>query len=77
MAVNRGFAEISPMKATIIADTAESAEEIDLARARAARTRSEERLKTLPKNDPAYQQELDALERAKIRIQVGEKAVRS
>ncbi len=77
MAISRGFAEISPTKATILADTAESAEEIDLERARKAFSRAEERLKAMAKNDPAYLQEADALERAKIRILVGEKAGRS
>ncbi len=77
MALSRGFAEISPAKATILADTAESAEEIDLERARTARARAEELLKGMAKNDPAYPQELDALEKAKVRIQVAEKAGRS
>ncbi len=77
MALSRGFAEVSPTKATIIADTAESAEDIDVERARTARSRAEERLKAMPKNDPAYQAESDALERAKTRIQVADKAVRS
>lgn len=76
LALNRGFAEVTPAKTTILADTAESAEEIDLERARAAQARAEEQLKTIPKNDPGYQQEVEALGRAKIRIQVAEKAVR-
>jgi len=76
LAINRGFAEITPVRTTILADTAERAEEIDLARARAAKARAEERLKTLTAKDEAYPSELEALERAKVRIRVAEKAPR-
>jgi F-type H+-transporting ATPase subunit epsilon len=76
LAINRGFAEVTPAKTTILADTAEVAEEIDIERARAAKARAEERLKTLSKDDPAYLQEIEALERAKVRIRVAEKAPR-
>jgi len=74
LAINRGFAEVTPMKTTVLADTAEAAEEIDSGRAQLARERAEERLKTLVRSDPAYQQEKEALERAKVRIRVAEKA---
>jgi F-type H+-transporting ATPase subunit epsilon len=76
MALNRGFAEVSPVKATILADKAEAAEDIDLERVRAAQKNAEERLKTLAKNDPGYAQEVEALEWANVRIKVAEKAVR-
>jgi F-type H+-transporting ATPase subunit epsilon len=73
LAINRGFAEVTPTKTTILADTAEPAAEIDIERARAAKARAEDRLKTLSKDDPAYLQEIEALERAKMRIRVAEK----
>ena len=44
-AVTGGFMEVSNNRVTILADRAEPAEEIDVARAEAARTRAEERLK--------------------------------
>jgi F-type H+-transporting ATPase subunit epsilon len=44
-AVTGGFMEVRNDHVTILADAAEAAEEIDLARAEAARTRAEERLK--------------------------------
>jgi hypothetical protein len=47
-----------------------------LARAQAAKTRAEEKLKTLTAKDAAYQSELEALERAKVRIRIAEKAPR-
>ncbi len=76
LAINRGFAEVTPAKTTILADTAEAAGEIDIERARAAKARAEERLKTLSQDDPAFLQEIEALERAKVRIRVAEKAPR-
>ena len=44
-ALSGGFMEVRNDHVTILADAAEAAEEIDLARAEAARTRAEERLK--------------------------------
>jgi len=74
LALNRGFAEVNFTKTTILADTAEPADEIDVERAQAAKTRAEERLKNLAKNDPAYQKEMEALARAKVRLQIAAKA---
>jgi F-type H+-transporting ATPase subunit epsilon len=74
--INRGFAEVTPTKTTLLTDTAEPAGEINVERAQTAKSRAEERLKTLPKEDPAYVQEAEAAERARIRIRVAEKAPR-
>lgn len=76
LAINRGFAEVTPARTTILADTAEPAEGIDTERAKAAKARAEEKLKTLSKDDPAYPQAMEALERARVRTRVAEKAVR-
>ena len=69
IAVAWGFAEVLPEKVTILAQTAETAEEIDVKRAEEARDRAEQRLK---KNDPGT--DLDranhALDRANARIEV-------
>src|SRR5262250_317671 len=45
LAVAWGFAEVLPDKVTILAETAERAEEIDVQRAHEAKQRAEERLK--------------------------------
>ena len=76
VSINRGFAEVTPEKTTILTDTAELAEEIDVERARAARTRAEEKLRTLSKEEQAYIQAMEALERAQMRIRVAEKTPR-
>jgi len=74
--INHGFAEVTPTKTTILTDTAEPAGEINKERAQVAKTRAEERLKTLSKEDPAYIQEVEAAERARIRMRTAEKAPR-
>jgi F-type H+-transporting ATPase subunit epsilon len=76
VSINRGFAEVTPTRATVLTDTAEPAGEIDGERARAAKARAEEKIRTLSKEDPAYGQELEALERAQTRIRTAEKAPR-
>ncbi len=76
ISINHGFAEVTPTKTTVLTDTAELAGEIDVERARAARTRAEEKLRTLSQEEPAYLKEREALERAQMRIRVAEKAPR-
>jgi F-type H+-transporting ATPase subunit epsilon len=66
-----GFAEVLPGKVTILAETAERAEEIDVARAQRARQRAEERLHG--SGDVDYDRALVALERALTRLEVAEK----
>jgi F-type H+-transporting ATPase subunit epsilon len=70
--VIRGFAEVLPDRVTILAETAEFAAEIDLARAEAAKARAE---KHLASGDPNidWDRASVALQRALIRIQVGRK----
>jgi len=76
LAINRGFVEVTPTRTTILADTAEPAEGIDIERANSAKARAEEKLKTLSKDDRDYPQATEALERARLRVRVAEKAVR-
>lgn len=72
LAVAWGFAEVLPDKVTILAETAEKAEEIDVARAQAARQKAEEELhKAGPEGNAEAQARLD---RANTRIAVAEKA---
>jgi F-type H+-transporting ATPase subunit epsilon len=72
IAIIRGFAEVLPDRATILAETAERAEEIDLQRAKEALARAEKRLAS---NDPNidWDRSSVALQRALIRIQVATK----
>jgi F-type H+-transporting ATPase subunit epsilon len=69
--VNSGYAEVSPDKIVILADSAERAEGIDVERALAAKKRAEERLAQAEKYD--FVRATAALERATIRIHLAEK----
>src|SRR5215471_8944534 len=71
LAVAWGFAEVLPEKVTILAETAEKAEEIDVTRAEAAKQRAEAEIsKAGIAGDPEAQA---ALERAKARLEVAVK----
>jgi F-type H+-transporting ATPase subunit epsilon len=72
LAVVRGFAEVLPERVTLLAETAERAEEIDLARAEAAKARAEQRLASNDSNID-WDRATVALQRALIRIQVARK----
>jgi len=69
LAVAWGFVEVLPEKVTILAETAERPQEIDVGRAEKAKVRAEERLKS---NDPNvdYDRAEEALERAETRLKV-------
>jgi F-type H+-transporting ATPase subunit epsilon len=69
--VSGGYAEVGPDRTTILADSSERAEDIDIERARAAMKRAEERLKQMERID--FARATAAIERAAIRVQVAEK----
>lgn len=72
MAITGGFLEVRPDKVVILADAAERAEDIDIARAEEAKKRAEERLAgKAPAADLALAQA--SLMRALIRLKVAEK----
>src|ERR1700758_1769402 len=72
LAIIRGFAEVLPDRVTLLAETAERAEEIDLNRAESAKTRAEKRLASNDTNID-WDRATIALQRAVIRIQVARK----
>ncbi|MFL5592782.1 MAG: F0F1 ATP synthase subunit epsilon [Ktedonobacteraceae bacterium] len=73
--ISGGFLEVSDDNVTVLADTAEHAEEIDQARAEEARRRAQERLAQAQSN--VERAELQAaLERAIARLRVAELARR-
>lgn len=69
VAIAYGFAEVLPDGVTILAQLAERGDEIDVARADAARKRAEERL-TRPRSDVDYDRARIALAKALSRLQV-------
>ncbi len=70
VAVNWGYVEVESDKVTVLVETAEPAQEIDLERAKAALGRAEEELKKLSPEDKDFLVMQAALERAAIRVQV-------
>ncbi len=72
MAISGGFLEVRPDRVIVLADQAERAEEIDIARAAEARKRAEERLKTKETGLDEARAEA-ALRRSLIRLSVAEK----
>jgi len=73
LAVNWGFVEILPEQVTVLAETAERPEQIDVARAQAAKERAERRL-SRPDADTDINRAMVSLERALIRLQVAFRA---
>jgi F-type H+-transporting ATPase subunit epsilon len=72
LAVAWGFVEVLPDKVTILAETAERAEDIDVDRARAARERAESVIKSPPADADVNKAEAD-LQVANTRISVADK----
>ena len=72
IALGGGFAEVTPERVVVMADTAERAEEIDVERARRARERAEAALKELSLDDETYAKAYAALQRAMVRMAAGE-----
>jgi F-type H+-transporting ATPase subunit epsilon len=72
-AVALGFAEVQPDRVTILAQIAEPAEEIDIARAEAAKRRAQERISTLSVDMDAERARI-ALMKSLIRLQVATRA---
>ena len=76
LAVNAGYFEVVNDVVTVLVDSSERAEEIDLERAKRAQARAEEGLKSVSQEDKEYKEMEFALQRALIRMQVAAKAAR-
>jgi len=68
LAIIRGFAEVLPERVSVLAETAEFPEDIDLNRAKEALKRAEERIAA--GGDIDWARALASLQRALVRIQV-------
>ena len=73
LAISGGFLEVRPDRVIVLADQAERAEEIDAARAEAARKRAEERLKERHAAGMDESRAEAALRRAMVRLSVVDK----
>jgi F-type H+-transporting ATPase subunit epsilon len=70
LAVLSGFAEVLPGRVTVLAETAERPEEIDVQRAKEALARAEKRLASAAP-DVDWDRATVALQRALVRVKVG------
>jgi F-type H+-transporting ATPase subunit epsilon len=68
IAVGGGFAVVEADRATILADVAEAADDIDVDRARTAEGRARKSLEGLGQESPDYAEQKAALDRAVARI---------
>ncbi len=73
-AVNTGYTEVTGQKVTILVESCEKAEDIDVDRAKRAKERAEQNLAKLTKDDPDFEKIKDALARAEARIKVAERS---
>ena len=73
LSIAGGFVEVLPDRVTVLAQIAERAPEIDVARAEAARKRAEERLAT-PQANLDFERARVALMKSLIRLQVASRA---
>jgi F-type H+-transporting ATPase subunit epsilon len=71
--VSGGFLEVQGDKVTVLADTAERAEEIDIARAEEAKLRAEQRI-ALPFTEADHARVQAAMLRSLMRLKVAEKS---
>ncbi len=76
LAISGGFLEVRPDRVIILADHAERAEEIDVERAEAAKTRAEERLRDREVTGLDETRAEAALRRAVARLSVADKMKR-
>jgi F-type H+-transporting ATPase subunit epsilon len=72
VAVNGGFLEVRPDQVTILAQSAEKAEDIDVERALRAKERAEQRLRELKQENIDFRRAELALKRAINRISVAQ-----
>lgn len=70
LAIHGGFMEVLPDHVTVLADAAERAEEIDMARAEEARRRAEELMKQHPESKVDYARAEAAMHRSLVRLKV-------
>lgn len=71
-AIGGGFIDIHNNRVIILADSAERADEIDMARAEAARMRAEEMLKNPPPNKEDLVQIEAAFRRSQVRLRIAQ-----
>ena len=75
LSVAGGYCEVLPDRVTLLAETAEKPEEINVDRARASKERAEKRLADSQNPDIDFDRAMVSLQRALIRLQVSQKRI--
>jgi len=70
LVIGGGFAEVSDNIVTVLADSAEAVQEINVERAQVALQKAEERLRTLSPTEPTFAEVDAARRRAQVRIEI-------
>jgi len=73
MSLGGGYAEVGPDKVSILAETAELKDNIDVERAKEAQSRAEENLKKLTPGEKDYEEAEIALEKARVRLETAKR----
>jgi F-type H+-transporting ATPase subunit epsilon len=74
LAIAFGFAEVLPDRVTVLAQIAERAQDIDVARAEEAKKRAEQRVSSHPQAEMDFERARIALIKALTRLQVASRA---
>jgi F-type H+-transporting ATPase subunit epsilon len=74
LAIAFGFAEVLPTRVTVLAQIAERAEDIDVTRAEAAKTRAEKRVSGGAQSDLDFERARVAMMKSLVRLQVAARA---
>jgi F-type H+-transporting ATPase subunit epsilon len=69
-AVTTGYAEVTGSKVTVLVETAERADQIDVERAKRARETAEQKMAKFAKEDPEFEKAKIAFERAETRLKI-------
>ncbi len=69
-AVTTGYAEVTGSKVTVLVETAERADQIDVDRAKRAKEAAEQKMAKYAKEDPEFEKAKIALERAETRLKI-------
>lgn len=72
LAVSGGFLEVDSNHVSLLVETAERADELDLDRVKASLSEAESQLKKTSPLDPEYAQYLAKAERARVRLQLAQ-----
>jgi F-type H+-transporting ATPase subunit epsilon len=73
-AIDTGYAEVSSHKVTVLVESAQRADMIDKEKAQKAKEMAEQKLASIPRDDPDYEKTVSVIEKEENRLKVAENA---